>query len=49
MAHDRVLTWASDRGAVVPLPMFSLFSGADAVRAMLDARSGQLVLGARRE
>jgi len=41
-AHDRVLTWASDRGAVVPLPMFSLFSGRDAVRAMLDDRSAQL-------
>jgi hypothetical protein len=42
MAHDRVLTWASDRGAVVPLPMFSLFSGAGAVRRMLDERSAQL-------
>ena len=43
-AHDRVLTWASDRegGAVVPLPMFSLFSGRDAVRSMLDERSAQL-------
>jgi hypothetical protein len=43
-AHDRVLTWASDRGdgAVVPLPMFSLFSGPDAVRSMLDQRSAQL-------
>ena len=41
-AHDRVLTWASDRGAVVPLPMFSLFTGRDAVRAMLDERSAQL-------
>ena len=39
VAHDRVLTWASDHGAVVPLPMFSLFSGADAVRAMLRDRS----------
>lgn len=38
IAHDRVLTWASDRGAVVPLPMFSLFSGRDAVRAMLRER-----------
>jgi hypothetical protein len=41
-AHDRVLTWASDHAAVVPLPMFSLFSGRDAVRAMLDERSAQL-------
>ena len=43
-AHDRVLTWASDRGAgaVVPLPMFSLFSGRDAVRSMLGERSAQL-------
>lgn len=44
VAHDRVLTWASDRGggAVVPLPMFSLFSGRDAVRAMLREREEQL-------
>ena len=44
MAHDRVLTWASDRGdgAVVPLPMFSLFTGPAAVRSMLCDRSSQL-------
>ncbi|HEV8496573.1 MAG TPA: GvpL/GvpF family gas vesicle protein [Gemmatimonadaceae bacterium] len=44
VAHDRVLTWASDRGggAVVPLPMFSLFSGQQAVRAMLRERAAQL-------
>ena len=39
MAHDRVLSWVSDRAAVVPLPMFTLFSGADAVRGMLGERS----------
>jgi len=42
VAHDRVLTWASDHGAVVPLPMFSLFSGGDAVQRMLSQRSTQL-------
>src|SRR6185437_15424481 len=42
VAHDRVLTWASDRAAVVPLPMFSLFSGRDAVQAMLRDRGPQL-------
>jgi hypothetical protein len=42
VAHDRVLTWASDHGAVVPLPMFSLFSGQQAVRTMLRERSSQL-------
>jgi hypothetical protein len=42
MAHDRVLTWASDKGAVVPLPMFSLFSSADAVRRMLRDRASEL-------
>lgn len=42
MAHDRVLTWASDRGAVVPLPMFSLFSGRDAVHTMLRERRAQV-------
>jgi hypothetical protein len=44
VSHDLVLTWASDRGngAVVPLPMFSLFSGRDAVDGMLRDRSAQL-------
>ena len=42
MAHDRVLTWASDRAPVVPFPMFSLFSGAAAVRDMLEARGSEL-------
>lgn len=48
VAHDRVLTWASDSGAVVPLPMFSLFSGRDAVHAMLGERSSQLELALER-
>jgi len=44
VAHDRVLTWASDRGggAVVPLPMFSLFTGPAAVQQMLRERAPQL-------
>lgn len=42
VAHDRVLTWLSDRGPVVPFPMFSLFSNADTVRAMLREREHQL-------
>ena len=42
IAHDRVLTWASDLGAVIPLPMFSLFSGRDAVHTMLGERAPQL-------
>ena len=43
VAHDRVLTWASDLGPVVPLPMFSLFSGQPAVCAMLRDREVELV------
>jgi hypothetical protein len=42
VAHDRVLTWASDHGPIVPLPIFSLFSDAEAVRAMLRDRRQQL-------
>jgi hypothetical protein len=43
VAHDLVLTWAADRaaGAVIPLPMFSLFSGRDAVQALLVERARQ--------
>jgi hypothetical protein len=42
VAHDRVLTWASDHGAVIPLPMFSLFSSEDAVHRMLSDRASRL-------
>jgi hypothetical protein len=42
-AHDLVLTWASDRGPVIPLPMFtSTFGSDDAVRAMLRERAPEL-------
>jgi hypothetical protein len=41
-AHDAVLTWASDAGPVVPLPLLSLFRSEDAVRAMLRERHGEL-------
>jgi hypothetical protein len=42
-AHDLVLTWASDRGPVIPLPMFtSTFGSIDAVHAMLRDRAGEL-------
>ncbi|MGI8496575.1 MAG: GvpL/GvpF family gas vesicle protein [Gemmatimonadaceae bacterium] len=42
IAHDAVLTWASDAGSVVPLPMFALFSDVAAVRAMLRERADEL-------
>jgi hypothetical protein len=48
VAHDRVLTWASDRGAVIPLPMFSLFSGPAAIVDMLRYRGTQLEASLRR-
>jgi hypothetical protein len=41
-AHDRVLTWASDRGPVVPFPMFSVFSGESALQTMLRDRAQEL-------
>jgi len=42
VAHDQVLSWVSDRTAVVPLPMFTLFSSAEAVRGMLADRSASI-------
>jgi gas vesicle protein GvpL/GvpF len=41
-AHDRVLTWASDMGAVIPFPMWTLFRDAKAVKAMLSKRMTEL-------
>jgi len=48
VAHDRVLTWASDRGPVIPLPIFSLFSSEDAIRHMLRERRAELTEALRR-
>ncbi|HKN58279.1 MAG TPA: GvpL/GvpF family gas vesicle protein [Gemmatimonadaceae bacterium] len=42
MAHDRVLTWASDNSAVIPFPMWTLFRDAKAVKAMLKKRLSEL-------
>jgi hypothetical protein len=41
-AHDRVLTWASDVGAVIPFPMWTLFSDAKGVSSMLSKRMNEL-------
>ena len=41
-AHDRVITWASERVAVIPLPMFSLFRDVAGVRGMLRQRRDEL-------
>jgi Gas vesicle synthesis protein GvpL/GvpF len=46
VAHDRVLTWASDQGPVAPFPMFSaMFRDADGVRTMLRERAAELRRG----
>jgi hypothetical protein len=43
VAHDRVLTWASDQGPVAPFPMFSaMFRDAAGVRTMLRERAAEL-------
>jgi hypothetical protein len=41
-AHDAVVTWASDRGPVVPLPIFTLFRDDARVRQMLRERRDEL-------
>lgn len=42
VAHDAVVTWASDRGPVVPLPMWVLFDDDARVAGMLQERAGAL-------
>jgi hypothetical protein len=41
-AHDAVVTWAGDRGPVLPLPIFTLFHDESRVRAMLRDRAAEL-------
>lgn len=42
VAHDRVVTWASDQAATVPLPMWTIFSDASAVTTALTALTSKL-------
>jgi hypothetical protein len=42
MAHDKVLTWASDSVPVIPFPMWTLFRESNAVKAMLSKRMSEL-------
>src|SRR5919204_4541437 len=42
VAHDAVLTWASDAGAVIPLPMFTFFADVAGVQQMLRERASEL-------
>lgn len=42
VAHDAVLSWASESGGVVPFPMFTLFASPDSLRAMLGERGVSL-------
>lgn len=39
VTHDALITWAGDRGAVVPFPMWVMFSNEAAVVEMLRARA----------
>ena len=41
-AHDAVVTWAGDRGPVLPLPIFTLFHDESGVRHMLADRKAEL-------
>lgn len=43
MAHDQVLTWAQERGGVVPFPMFTMFGNEAALTASLATRAGSLL------
>lgn len=47
-AHDAVVTWAGDRGPVIPLPIFTLFHDDSRVREMLRERGSELQATLRR-
>jgi hypothetical protein len=42
LAHDRVMTWAQEHGGIIPMPMFSLWSGDAAIGEMLASRDAEL-------
>ena len=43
IAHDAIITWAGDRGAVVPLPMWVMFTDESGVARMLVDREREFV------
>ncbi len=43
VAHDALVTWASDRGPVVPFPMWVMFTDDSAVSVMLADRGKEFV------
>lgn len=45
VSHDVVVTWASDRGPVVPLPMWVMFAGTSGIASMLATRASLLQRG----
>lgn len=42
VAHDRVMTWAQERGGIIPMPMFSLWAEETTLRASLAERDAEL-------
>lgn len=42
VAHDAVVTWASDNGPIVPLPMWVMFADPDSVVAAIQARTDEI-------
>lgn len=47
-AHEAVLLWLADRGAVLPLTLFSLHSGPERVRELLEAEGERFRRGLER-
>lgn len=45
VSHDAVVTWAGDRGPVVPLPMWVMFQDEGGVASMLASRAALLQRG----
>jgi hypothetical protein len=42
VAHDALITWACDRGPVVPFPMWVMFTDETSVSSMLEERENEL-------
>lgn len=42
IAHENVVAWFVDHGEILPVPLFTLYSGDDSVRSTLSSQSAQL-------
>lgn len=48
LEHERVVAWFVDHGDIVPVPLFTIYTGTEALRTAVGPRAGEIVAQLRR-